>query len=122
MKLLATHITRSWYSDSVSLCHTEVYLAPRARRSQTLLEHELTVVPAPEAMYPREDYFRNPVTFFSIHEPHRELIVTSHSVVDRATTRPPMLNLSPRWEEVREEAGRRASPDSFDASQFTFES
>jgi transglutaminase-like putative cysteine protease len=122
MKLLATHITRYWYSDSVSLCHTEVYLAPRARKSQTVLEHELTVVPAPEAMYPREDYFGNPVTFFSIHEPHRELIVTSHSLVELAPAPPPNLNLSPPWEEVREETARRASPDSFDASQFTFES
>jgi transglutaminase-like putative cysteine protease len=126
MKLLATHITRYWYSDSVSLCHTEVYLAPRARKSQTVLEHGLAVVPEPEAMYPREDYFGNPVTFFSIHEPHRELIVTSHSLVELAPSPPPNLNLSPPWEEVREavhnDDARRTSPESFDASQFTFES
>jgi transglutaminase-like putative cysteine protease len=122
MKLLATHVTRYWYSDSVSLCHTEVYLAPRVRKSQTVLEHGLIVTPAPEAMFPREDYFGNPVTFFSIHEPHRELTVTSHSLVDLSPAPPPNLDLSPPWEEVREEAARRASPDSFDAAQFIFES
>ncbi len=122
MKLLTTHITRYWYSDPVSLCHTEVYLAPRARRSQTVLEHELTVTPAPEAMFPREDYFGNPVTFFSIHERHRELIITSRGLVEVAPAPPPNLDLSPPWEEVREEAARRASPDSFDAAQFIYES
>jgi transglutaminase-like putative cysteine protease len=122
MKLKATHITRYWYSDPVSLCHTEVYLAPRTRKSQTVLEHDLTVSPAPETMYPRDDYFGNPATFFSIHEPHRELIVTSHSVVDLAPAPPPNLDLSPPWEEVRDQAGQRETPEAFEAAQFVFES
>jgi transglutaminase-like putative cysteine protease len=122
MKLRATHITRYWYSDPVSLCHTEVYLAPRTRKSQTVLEHDLTVTPAPETMYPREDYFGNPATFFSIHEPHRELIVTSRSMVDLTPAPPPNLELSPPWEEVREQAAGRETPESFEAAQFVFES
>jgi transglutaminase-like putative cysteine protease len=122
MKLRATHITRYWYSEPVSLCHTEVYLAPRTRKSQTVLEHDLTVTPAPETMYPREDYFGNPATFFSIHEPHRELIVTSRSMVDLTPAPPPNLELSPPWEEVREQAAQRNSPEAFEASQFVFES
>jgi transglutaminase-like putative cysteine protease len=122
MKLLTTHITRYWYSDPVSLCHTEVYLAPRARKSQTLLDHELTVVPQPETVYPREDYFGNPVTFFSIHERHRELIITSRSLVELAPAPPPNLDLSPPWEQVREAAAQRASSDAFEASQFIYTS
>src|ERR1700722_3314004 len=128
MKLKATHITRYWYSDPVSLCHTEVYLAPRTRKSQTVLAHDLTVTPSPETMYPREDYFGNPATFFSIHEPHRELIITSRSVVELSPG-PPNLELSPPWEQVREEALQRASPAgvldggaAFEAGQFVFES
>jgi transglutaminase-like putative cysteine protease len=122
MKLKATHVTRYWYSEPVSLCHTEVYLAPRTRKTQTVLEHDLTVTPAPETMYPREDYFGNPATFFSIHEPHRELIVTSRSMVDLVSAPPPNLELSPPWEEVRAEAAARDSPDAFEAGQFVFES
>ena len=122
MKLLATHMTRYWYSEPVSLCHTEVHLAPRTRRSQTVLEHDLTVSPFPEATHSREDYFGNPATFFSIHEPHRELIVTSRSLVDLAPAPPPNLDLSPPWEDVRQEMVHRSSPDSFDAAQFIFES
>jgi transglutaminase-like putative cysteine protease len=55
MKLLATHITRYWYSEPVSTCHTEVHLAPRPRANQTLLEHSLTVNPAPDSMASREE-------------------------------------------------------------------
>ncbi len=122
MKLLATHITRYWYSEPVSLCHTEVYLAPRMRRSQTLLEHDLTISPSPESMYPRQDYFGNPATFFSIHEPHRELIVTARSLAELSSAPPPNLELSPPWEGVRDATRRRDSPEAFDAAQFLYES
>ena len=40
MKVFATHVTRYWYSDAVSTCHTEVHLAPRPRPNQILLEHQ----------------------------------------------------------------------------------
>lgn len=121
MKLLATHITRYWYSEPVSLCHTEVHLAPRSRKNQTVLDHELTVVPAPEALLSREDYFGNPATFFSIHEPHRELIVTSRGLVELAAAPPPNLDLSPPWEEVRNAVrSYDAEQGSFDASQFIY--
>lgn len=122
MKLLATHVTRYWYSEPVSLCHTEVHLAPRTRKNQIVLEHELTVSPEPEARDSREDYFGNPTSFFSVHEPHRELIVTARGVVDLAPAALPHLNLSPPWEEVREETLQRASPEAFEAGKFVFES
>ena len=82
MKLLATHITRYWYSGPVSMCHTEVHLQPRARKNQTVLEFGLDVSPTPDSLLSREDYFGNEVTFFSIDEPHRELIITSRCLVD----------------------------------------
>ena len=119
MKLLATHVTRYWYSEPVSLCHTEVHLAPRSRKGQTVLEHELTVEPSPEAMLAREDYFGNPATFFSIHEPHRELVVTSRGLVELAPPPPPNLDLSPPWEDVRKAVHEYdAEQESFEASQF----
>src|ERR1019366_5708293 len=89
MKVLATHITRYWYSGLVSTCHNEVHLAPRPRANQILLEHSLTVSPAPELIVSREDYFGNEVSAFSIHEHHRELIVTSHSRAELTSLSPP---------------------------------
>ena len=122
MKVLATHITRYWYSGLVSTCHNEVHLTPRMRANQTPLEHSLTVVPAPDSIISREDYFGNEVSSFSIHEPHRELIVTARSQAELTPLSPPHLDLSPPWEQVRKEAAARETPASFEAGQFVFES
>ncbi len=122
MKLLATHITRYWYSGPVSMCHTEVHLHPRPRAHQTILEFALEVTPTPDSLLTREDYFGNEVTFFSIAEPHRELIITSRCLANVEPTAPPALDLSPPWEQVREEASKRDTPDTFEAGQFIFES
>lgn len=122
MKFLATHLTRYWYSKPVSTCHTEVHLAPRARAHQTVLEYGLDISPAPQFPFSREDYFGNEVVSFSIDEPHRELIITSRSVVELAPAPPPSLDLSPAWEEVREQTRGAKTPDAFEAVQFVFES
>jgi transglutaminase-like putative cysteine protease len=122
MKLLATHTTRYWYSGPVSMCHTEVHLQPRPRQHQTILEFGLEVSPTPDSLLSREDYFGNHVTFFSIAEPHRELIITSRCLANLEDMAPPALDLSPAWEQVREEAAMRNTPETFDAGQFVFES
>jgi transglutaminase-like putative cysteine protease len=122
MKLLATHITRYWYSGPVSMCHTEVHLAPRPRKNQTILEYGLDVSPRPDSLVSREDYFGNEVTFFSIAEPHRELIITSRCLANLEALAPPTLDLSPPWEQACEEAAKRDTPETFEAGQFVFES
>ncbi|HTB17981.1 MAG TPA: transglutaminase family protein [Bryobacteraceae bacterium] len=122
MRLLATHKTRYWYSGPVSMCHTEVHLQPRPRTNQTILEFELDVSPTPDSLLSREDYFGNQVTFFSIAEPHRELIITSRCLADVEASTPPALELSPAWEQVRDDVAKRDTPDTFEAGQFVFES
>ena len=111
MKLLATHITRYLYSGRVSMCNTEVHLHPRPRENQTILEYELEVSPTPDSLLSREDYFGNQVTFFSIAEPHRELVITSRCLANLEASTPPTLELSPAWEQVREEAAKRDTPE-----------
>jgi transglutaminase-like putative cysteine protease len=120
MKLVATHITRYLYSGAVSMCHTEAHLAPRPRKNQTILEYALDVRPTPDSMVSVEDYFGNEVSFFSIAEPHRELIITSRSLAELEATAPPALELSPPWEQVRDETARRDTAATFEASQFVF--
>jgi transglutaminase-like putative cysteine protease len=122
MKMIATHITRYWYSGPVSMCHTEVHLHPRARKDQTILEFALDVTPTPDSTLSRQDYFGNEVTFFSIAERHRELVVTSRCLADVQASAPPALELSPAWEQVREETSKRDTPETFEAGQFIFES
>ncbi len=104
------------------MCHTEVHLQPRPRKNQTILEYGLEVSPTPDSLLSREDYFGNEVTFFSIAEPHRELIITSRCLADLEAVAPPALDLSPPWEQVREEAAKRDTPETFEAGQFVFES
>jgi transglutaminase-like putative cysteine protease len=122
MKLLATHITRYWYSGPVSMCHTQVHLNPRPHKNQTILEYALEVGPTPDALLSHEDYFGNKVTTFSIAEPHRELIITSRCLANVDAVAPPALELSPAWEQVREETGKRDTDETFEAGQFVFES
>jgi len=122
MKLLATHRTRYGYSGPVSMCHTEVHLQPRPCKHQTILEFALDITPTPDSTLSHEDYFGNEVTFFSIAEPHRELVVTSRCLANVDPSIPPALELSPAWEQVREETSRRDTAETFEAAQFVFES
>src|SRR5947207_15287851 len=69
MLLRATHTTTYLYSEPVSICHTEAHLAPREHWGQTVLEHELSIVPQPDFSLTRRDYFGNGVAYFSIHKP-----------------------------------------------------
>jgi transglutaminase-like putative cysteine protease len=122
MKLQATHTTRYLYSDVVSTCHSEAHLIPRACPGQTVLDHHLKIDPAPDYSASRNDYFGNPVTMFSISQPHRELTITSRCAVELTPSERPGLALSPPWEEVRDQVHRRALPEDFEAAQFVFES
>ena len=80
MLLRATHTTTYLYSEPVSICHTEAHLAPREHWGQTVLEHELTIIPTPDFSLTRRDYFGNDVAYFSIHKPHESLVITSRSL------------------------------------------
>ena len=124
MKLQATHTTRYLYSDVVSTCHSEAHLIPRACPGQTVLDHHLSIDPAPDFSASRNDYFGNPVTMFSISQPHRELTITSRCAVDFDNAFPNGRDWRSRspWEEVRDQVHRRALPEDFEAAQFVFES
>jgi transglutaminase-like putative cysteine protease len=122
MILTATHTTTYMYSAPVSICHTEVHLAPRPRWHQTLLDHQLTVTPEPSFAIARTDYFGNPVTYFSIHEPHRTLTITSQSRVELQGSDAPGGALTPAWESVREHVLARADEEALAASEFAYAS
>jgi transglutaminase-like putative cysteine protease len=122
MILRANHTTRYLYSEPVSICHTEVHLAPRAAPRQTVLDHHLRVSPEPDLMLPRQDYFGNSTTYFSIHEPHQTLSVTAASLIHLHGADPPEPCLTASWETAIEVAQRRETAEAFQAFQFVFES
>jgi transglutaminase-like putative cysteine protease len=121
MKLAVTHTTRYLYSETVSTCHNEVYLAPRSTAIQAVAHHDLYVSPAPDFEISRTDYFGNNVASFGINQVHQELVITARSEVDVRPVPTPNLALSPAWDRVPEEASRR-TPEAFEAGQFVFES
>jgi|SRR5215469_68705 len=122
MLLRAKHTTTYLYTEPVSICHTEVRLAPREDRSQHLIEHNLTVLPQPERKFGHKDYFGNEVTYFSIHELHQTLTVASESLVEMDEPDPIEPWLTPRWEEALGERWRYEDGHALKAYQFVFES
>jgi transglutaminase-like putative cysteine protease len=122
MILRANHTTTYMYSATVSICHTEVHLAPRAAPRQTVLEHDLHVAPTPDLVLPRKDYFGNETTYFSIHEPHQTLEVTATSLIDMHGAEPPEPCLTAPWETALDIVRRRQTAEAFEAFQFVFES
>ena len=122
MRLRAEHTTTYLYSSPVSICHTEVRLMPRADRNQRVVDHELSILPAPEQTFPRRDYFGNDATYFSIHEQHRTLTITARSLMEIEEADPLEPSLTPAWEEARGEQWRDAEPRTMREYQFVFPS
>jgi transglutaminase-like putative cysteine protease len=120
MQVRAKHTTTYLYSEPVSISHTEVRLAPREDCVQQILEHNLSLHPAPGRRFPRKDYFGNEVTYFSIHEPHQTLTITAESLVEMEDPEPLEPCLTPPWEEARAKAWRYDENHAWKAYQFVF--
>jgi transglutaminase-like putative cysteine protease len=116
MLLRATHTTTYLYSQPVSLCHTELRLKARGEGQQRLVEHQLSILPAPEETFEHRDYFGNHVTYFSLQEPHQTLTITAASIIEKRDTELFEPCLTPDWEEARGTARRLGD------YEFTFES
>ena len=117
-----SHRTLFSYSQSVSISHHVLHLAPRESPRQSCLESAIAVDPAPAIRYDDHDYFGNPVTFLTVQEPHPELEVHARSRIEVRAAAGVALDDGPRWEEVARlaETSREAEP--LDAYQYAFDS
>ena len=120
MVFTVSHTTTYLYREPVSICHTEVHLAPRSSLGQRVISHELEVRPEPDFSVSRNDYFGNKITCFSIHEPHQKLSIESRSLVEMRPEEPPTTGLTPPWEVVRSEIRHPSGEEAFRASEFIF--
>jgi transglutaminase-like putative cysteine protease len=77
------HTTSYIYEGSVTYCHNIANLKPREFSGQKLADYRLNISPKPNYIEEDLDFFGNTVTRFSINEPHKELIVTAISKVER---------------------------------------
>ncbi len=116
------HQTRYEYDDLVTNSHHEIHLTPRDGPTQTCIAHSIAVLPEPEVVRERIDYFHNRVCFFGIHESHRTLEIVAESEV-RVLERPSSLVLDrTSWEDVRDRLARSRRPEAIEAYSFVFDS
>lgn len=115
-----SHETTYRYRNDVSISHNLVHLKARPCPRQTLVRDELTVSVTPAVRLTQTDYFGNPVTSFTIQEPHRTLSVRSVNVVEVHPPPAPAASKTTPWEEVRSFLRADRGPATVDAYQFTF--
>jgi len=120
------HRTTYRYGYPVSVGDHVACLKPRSFPQNRLLHNTLLIRPAPTTLTERLDYFGNLLSFFTIEEPHKELIVESRTQV--AVDPNADLDVEPRrvssiaWECSTKALQKDLSPASLAAYQFQFES
>lgn len=117
-----THVTAYEYTDPVSLCQNVAHLSARDSVRQVTGASMLSISPEPAVIEERVDYFGNPVHYFTIQEPHRELIVRAEHRICVSPERAPDPAATPAWEAVRDRLVYDRDPAWLDAYQFVFDS
>jgi transglutaminase-like putative cysteine protease len=110
------------YKYRVSLGNHVACLKPRVSQQDQLTRNELHIHPTPATRTERIDYFGNRLCFFTIQEPHKELVVEACSEVSIAGNAKPWPQHAMPWEEVARSLPGDHSKAGLDAYQFQFES
>jgi transglutaminase-like putative cysteine protease len=116
------HRTTYKYKYPVSAGNHVACLKPRSSPHHLLQQSELHVLPTPATITERVDYFGNVLYFFTIQEPHKELVVEARSKVildDDVSSR---FRQSLPWEEAVRLLPEDHTPEGIEAYQFSFES
>jgi transglutaminase-like putative cysteine protease len=116
------HVTTYVYEDPVSVSHHLLRLTPRNLPGQVCRETRISILPEPPVTTTDSDYFGNIQTFFTLQEPHDNLIVEATSELEVHAAKPPDLSASPPWETVVESLVTDHSEEGLDAYQFVFDS
>jgi transglutaminase-like putative cysteine protease len=116
-----THCNSYRYSEAVSLCHNLLHLHVRQTPRQVCRHSQFLIQPLPGVSNTRTDYFGNPVMFFTVQEPHKQLSVTAVNLVEVQPQTLPAESLTLPWEAVRYRLAQ-PSADYLQASQFVFDS
>ncbi|MFO0954317.1 MAG: transglutaminase family protein [Isosphaeraceae bacterium] len=116
------HDTTYEYVDVVSMSHNLAHLEARTCARQTRRTGSLRIEPTPAVAVARQDYFGNPVTAFTIQEPHRSLSVRAENVVDVHPEPVPEPAGTPAWEAAWTLLREGRDADTLDAYQYAFDS
>lgn len=120
MKLQITHQTLYDYTPAVDIAQHIAYLQPLDTVRQALLDHQLVITPEPAQRSAALDVYGNVREFFSLQNPHEQLTVVAHSVVETQSQPAPASAVT--WEAVREHF-RYSTNGHYDAAaEFVFPS
>jgi len=124
MKYRVTHTTKFIYEARVSLCYNLARIRPRILPHQQVIYATLQIDPHPHDHSTDLDFFGNRVDYFSIQQPHDQLVVTATSEVQNAVAESGLFNQSAgiSWETVRDQLRGDRSPAGIEAFQFTLDS
>ncbi len=117
-----SHRTTYKYHYPVSFGNHVACLTPRSFGSNRVTHTTLDIHPKPSSSAERTDYFGNRLCFFTVEEPHKQLVVEARSEVvvnDDGTAAPPS---SLPWEASADALARQSDPAAIEACQFQFES
>ena len=116
------HRTTYKYKYPVSIGNHVACLKPRSLLGHRLARCELHIQPTPATITERVDYFGNTLYFFTIREPHTELVVEARSEVVMQDIATPLPHTDLSWEETVRSLPEDHSPEGLGAYQFRFES
>src|SRR3954471_1432201 len=115
------HKTTYKYKSSVSFGDHVACLTPRSLPHHRCLRNEIRI--SPEAICrKRRDYFGNQLCFFTVEEPHHQLVVEARSEVKIHEHSNCLAGGSPRWEDVARSIPALRTSEGLEAYQFVFES
>jgi len=120
MKYRITHNTAYRYSEPASLSQNELFLRPRETSSQRVMQSRLTIVPEPQYLHQRTDYFGNIAHVFMVQQPHDELAMTTVSLVETFLPATPAAASTSPWETVTRRLAAPKGPAELAANQFVF--
>jgi transglutaminase-like putative cysteine protease len=116
------HRTAYKYKYPVSVGNHVACLKPRSLPRHRLAKNDLHIEPSPATMTERVDYFGNHLSFFTIEEPHDELVVEARSEVIMEQNAAPLPSQPLPWEEAARMLQEDHDPEALAAFQFRFES
>ena len=122
MNYRIVHRTTYKYKHPVSAGSHVACLKPRSILRHRLAQSELHVQPTPATITERVDYFGNTLYFFTVQEPHTELVVEARSEVIMENVVPALPHDALPWEEAVQSLPDDRSADGIEAYQFRFES
>jgi transglutaminase-like putative cysteine protease len=116
------HRTTYKYAYPVSVGNHVACLKPRSYAQNRLVKDALHITPEPSTLTERVDYFGNLLYFFTVQQPHQELVVEARSQVFRSHAEADLQAETLPWESSTASLAETHTPEELNACQFQFES